>query len=137
MDMFQTSRPEGEDREKHRAPALPLMFSKENPTKPGQSVRQFLVLVDTGTSSSLLPYKVSKKLKLNLDTSQDLYVHTASNQRVRVTGVAHCFVKDHQASFWHLIRFLVIKEATVILIGNRDLKSLRLLDKNFPDFLGN
>ena len=35
-----------------------------------------------------------------------------------------------------LVQFLVLKQARVLILSNRDLKRLKLLEQHFPDYIG-
>ena len=46
------------------------------------------------------------------------------------------YVRHHLSKYWKVIKFIVIRNAQVTLLSNRDLKSLRLLHQKYPYFLG-
>ena len=101
------------------------------------SVRKLVALADTGASSSVLPYKLAKQLGLKIDVrGPPIFIRTANHQRVRCAGTTLLYTKHPDSSHWKMVQFLVVKNAQILILSNRDLKILRLLHERYPYFLG-
>ena len=96
-----------------------------------------MAMCDTGASSSVLPYRLAKQLGLRIDTrGPPLFIRNANNQRVQCTGTASMYCRHPHSKYWRIVNFLVVRGAQVLLLSNRDLKSLRLLHQKYPYFWG-
>ena len=106
---------------------------------PGTSQTSMKIhsLCDTGASHSVLPLSYAKHMNLQIDTSVPVYITTASNARVKCVGKTWLHTRHPESDTWVSIQFLVVKEAKILIVSNRDLKRLKILQSRFPYFIGN
>ena len=76
-------------------------------------------------------------MNLHIDNTVPVFIRTASEARVRCAGKSWLWVKHHESDTWVAIQFLIVKEAKVLILSNRDLKRLKLLEPRFPYYIGN
>ena len=117
-------------------PFIPLSYMRDTPGT-SQSVVKAHSLCDTGASHSVLPLALAKQMNLHIDNSVPVFIRTASDARVWCAGKSWLWTKHHESDTWVAIQFLIVKEAKVLIISNRDLKRLKLLEPRFPYFIGN
>ena len=72
---------------------------------------------------------------VHIDKSVPTFIRTASEHRVRCIGKAYLYVKHHDSDKWVPIQFLVIRQAKVLILSNKDLKRLKLLEHRFPHYI--
>ena len=47
------------------------------------------------------------------------------------------YTKHPDSNIWTTIHFIVVRQAQILIISNKDLKRLRILEERFPYFIGN
>jgi len=121
---------------KSERPFIPLSFMRDTPGT-SQTLVKVHSLCDTGASHSVLPLLYAEQMNLQIDNSVPVFIRTASDAGVRCAGKSWLWTKHSESDTWIAIQFLVVKEAKVLIISNRDLKRLKILETRFPYFIGN
>ena len=126
------------DLRKSERPNIPLLYTRDSPGTAQVSLRKISSLCDTGASHSVIPYKLAKHMNLKIDTTgPPVYIRTASNERVKCIGKTMLYTKHPDSNIWTTIHFIVVRQAQILIISNKDLKRLRILEERFPYFIGN
>ena len=84
----------------------------------------------------MISQALARQLGLHVDSSVPIFIRTADNNRVKCCGTTWIGSKHPLSKRWIQIEFIVVKTAKVLIISNNDLKRLRLLEHNFPYFIG-
>ena len=63
-------------------------------------------------------------------------VRGADGNLVQTAGVGEAFLRDPISKSFRKLRVIVTKKGESFLVGLKDLKNLKLIDSDFPRFLG-
>ena len=101
----------------------------------------FKALPDTGCSTTVMAKNIALREKLSINKNHNIKLTNASGDRMNIAGITTTWVRTHYSAngrrnkkpIWKKIK-AIISDALEdeILLGVEDMKSLKLIHKNFP-----